>query len=118
MGDLVGGHVSMMFLSILPVLGHVRSVTPRALAVTNPEARSSADVPTISESRAVRIFRCHPLWAGGAGGTPRPIIDRLSAELQAALGADVPARAARRPRSAEPLPGTPEDDAAEIDREE
>ena len=26
MGDLVGGHVSMMFLSILPVLGHVRGV--------------------------------------------------------------------------------------------
>jgi len=37
MADLVGGHVSMMFLSILPVLGHVKGETLRALAVTNPE---------------------------------------------------------------------------------
>src|SRR6516165_1979600 len=51
MTDLVGGHVSMMFLSILPVLEHVRAGALRALAVTNA-ARSSLlpDVPTIAES--------------------------------------------------------------------
>jgi tripartite-type tricarboxylate transporter receptor subunit TctC len=30
MTDLLGGHVSMMFLSILPVLEHVRAGTLRA----------------------------------------------------------------------------------------
>jgi tripartite-type tricarboxylate transporter receptor subunit TctC len=35
MTDLLGGHVSMMFLSILPVLEHVRAGTLRALAVTS-----------------------------------------------------------------------------------
>jgi tripartite-type tricarboxylate transporter receptor subunit TctC len=49
MTDLLGGHVTMMFLSILPVLEHVRAGTLRALAVTSA-ARSNllADVPTIA----------------------------------------------------------------------
>ena len=68
MGDLVGGHVSMMFLSILPVLGHVRGEHP---------ARARGDEPRALEAlarradhlgiRPARIFRRHPLWAGGAG---------------------------------------------------
>ena len=50
-------------------------------------------------------------------GTPRTIIDRLSRELQAALAAD-DLRARLASEGAEALPGTPEDYAAEIDREE
>ena len=45
------------------------------------------------------------------------IVDRLSKELQAALAAD-DLRARLASEGAEPLPGTPEDYAAEIDREE
>ena len=68
MADLVGGHVSMMFLSILPVLGHVKGGTLRALAVTNPER--SKLLPRGADHRRIRparIFRRHPLRAGGAG---------------------------------------------------
>jgi len=50
-------------------------------------------------------------------GTPRAIIDRLNAALVAALSADdVQARLAAE--GAVPLPGTPEDYAVDIDREE
>jgi tripartite-type tricarboxylate transporter receptor subunit TctC len=118
MGDLVGGHVSMMFLSILPVLGHVRGGTLRALAVTNPErSMLLPDVPTIAEaglpgfSAAIRYGLVAP------AGTPRAIIDRLSKELQIALAAD-DLRARLASEGAVPLPGSPEDYAAEIDREE
>src|SRR5262249_39568646 len=34
LADLVGGHVSMMFLSILPIIGHVRGGSLRSLAGT------------------------------------------------------------------------------------
>jgi tripartite-type tricarboxylate transporter receptor subunit TctC len=118
MADLVGGHVSMMFLSILPVLGHVKGETLRALAVTNPErSQLLPEVPTIAEaglpgfSAAIRYGLVAP------AGTPRAIVERLNKELQAALAAD-DLRARLASEGAVPLPGTPEDYAAEIDREE
>jgi tripartite-type tricarboxylate transporter receptor subunit TctC len=118
MGDLVGGHVSMMFLSILPVLGHVRGDALRALAVTNPErSKLLPDVPTISESGLAGFSAAIRYGLLAPAGTPRTIIDRLSRELQAALAAD-DLRARLASEGAEPLPGTPEDYAAEIDREE
>jgi tripartite-type tricarboxylate transporter receptor subunit TctC len=50
-------------------------------------------------------------------GTPRNVIERLNKELNAALAAaDLRARLASE--GGEPLPGSPEDYAAEIDREE
>jgi tripartite-type tricarboxylate transporter receptor subunit TctC len=50
-------------------------------------------------------------------GTPRDIVNRLNAALRTALAAeDVRVRLAAE--GAEPLAGTPEDYAADIDREE
>src|SRR4029453_4578988 len=51
MADLVGGHVSMMFLSILPVLGHGTGGPLRALAVPNPGPwKLLPRVPPIAEA--------------------------------------------------------------------
>src|SRR6185295_8785687 len=49
LNDLIGGHVSMMFVPILPVISQIRSGTLRALAVTS-SSRSSLlpDVPTLA----------------------------------------------------------------------
>jgi tripartite-type tricarboxylate transporter receptor subunit TctC len=118
MTDLLGGHVTMMFLSILPVLEHVRAGTLRALAVTSA-ARSNllADVPTIAQSGVPGFSAAIHYGLLAPAGTPRDIIDRLNAALEAALSADdVWARLAAE--SAVPLPGTPEDYAADIDGEE
>ena len=118
MADLVGGHVSMMFLSILPVLGHVKGETLRALAVTNPErSKLLPEVPTIAESGLPGFSAAIRYGLVAPAGTPRVIVERLNKELQAALAAD-DLRARLASEGAVPLPGTPEDYAAEIDREE
>ena len=118
MADLVGGHVSMMFLSILPVLGHVKGGTLRALAVTNPErSKLLPEVPTIAKSGLPGFSAAIRYGLVAPAGTPRAVVERLNKELQAALAAD-DLRARLASEGAVPLPGTPEDYAAEIDREE
>ena len=118
LGDLVGGHVSMMFLSILPIIGHVRGGSLRALAVT-AGARSPLlpDVPAIGEAGLPGFSATIRYGLVAPAGTPRPMIDRLNKELVAALGAD-DLRTRLASEGATPQPDTPEDYAAEIDREE
>jgi tripartite-type tricarboxylate transporter receptor subunit TctC len=116
MTDLIGGHVTMMFLSILPVLEHVRAGALRALAVTSA-ADLLPDVPTIAQSGVPGFSAAIHYGLLAPAGTPRDIVDRLNAALVAALSAeDVRARLAAE--GAFPLPGTPEDYAADIDSEE
>jgi tripartite-type tricarboxylate transporter receptor subunit TctC len=48
-GDLIGGHVSMMVLSLSTILGSVKAGQLFALAVTTPErSKLLPDVPTLS----------------------------------------------------------------------
>ena len=84
--DLLGGHVSMMFLSILPVIGQIQSGKLNALAVASP-ARSALipDVPTISESGLPGFSAVITYGLAAAAGTPREIVERLNKELRAAL---------------------------------
>jgi tripartite-type tricarboxylate transporter receptor subunit TctC len=50
-GNLIGGHVSMMVLSLSPILGNVKTGKLFALAVTTPDrSKLLPDVPTIAES--------------------------------------------------------------------
>jgi Tripartite tricarboxylate transporter family receptor len=50
-GDLIGGHASMMVLSLSTILGSVKVGQLFALAVTTPErSKLLPDVPTIAES--------------------------------------------------------------------
>jgi tripartite-type tricarboxylate transporter receptor subunit TctC len=118
MTDLLGGHVSMMFLSILPVLEHVRAGTLHALAVTSA-ARSELlpDVPTIAQAGLAGFSAVIHYGLLAPPGTPRDIIGRLNAALVEALAADG-IRARLAAEGADPLPGTPEDYAADIDGEE
>ena len=118
MTDLLGGHVSMMFLSILPVLEQVRAGTLNALAVTSA-ARSELlpEVPTIAQAGVPGFSAVIHYGLLTPTGTSRGIIVRLNAALREALFAgDVRARLAAE--GAVPLPGTPEDYAADIDTEE
>src|SRR6266545_1560443 len=116
--DLLGGHVSMMFLSILPVIGQIQSGTLNALAVASPNRVSLiANVPTIAESGLPGFSAVITYGLAAPAGTPRPIIDRLNRDLRAALDAeDLRTRLASE--GGHVLPGTPEDYASVIDREE
>jgi tripartite-type tricarboxylate transporter receptor subunit TctC len=116
--DLMGGHVSMMMLSILPVIGQIQSGTLNALAVASP-ARSSLipNVPTIAESGVPGFSAVISYGLSAPAGTPRPIIERLNKELQAAL-ADETLRKRLDAEGGQVVAGTPEDYAAMIDAEE
>src|SRR5260221_13277051 len=118
MTDLLGGHVAMMFLSILPVLEHVRGRTLNALAVTSA-ARSELlpEVPTIAQAGAPGFSAVIHYGLLAPPRTPRDIIARLNAALREALSAD-DVRARLAAEGAVPLPGTPEDYAAHIDGDE
>jgi tripartite-type tricarboxylate transporter receptor subunit TctC len=116
--DLLGGHVSMMFLSILPVNGPIQGGKLRALAVASPQRSPLLpDVPTIAESGLPGFSAVITYGLAAPAGTPRAIIERLNRELNAALD-DGELRARLAAEGGQVLPGKPEDYAAEIDREE
>lgn len=80
--DLMGGQVEMMFLSAVLAQPHVKAGTFRALAQTGAQrVPAYASVPTVAES-GFRGFEVNS-WVGmlTPAGTPRPIIDRLQAEI-------------------------------------
>jgi len=117
-GDLLGGHVSMMFLSILPVIGPIQGGKLKALAVASPQRSPLLpDVPTIAESGLPGFSAIITYGLAAPGGTPRVIVERLNKELNAAL-ADGELRARVAAEGGQVLPGTPADYTAEIDREE
>jgi tripartite-type tricarboxylate transporter receptor subunit TctC len=116
--DLLGGHVSMMFLSILPVNGPIQGGKLKALAVASPQRSPLLpDVPTISESGLPGFSAVITYGLAAPAGTPRAIVERLNKELNAALD-DGELRARVAAEGGQVLPGKPEDYAAEVDREE
>ena len=88
MTDLMGGQVPMLFSSLGPAVGAVKSGKIRALAVTSL-TRSAAfpDVPTMDEL-GLKGFDS-TAWYGllGSAGLPREAVERLTGAL-AKAGAD------------------------------
>jgi tripartite-type tricarboxylate transporter receptor subunit TctC len=116
--DLLGGHIAMMFAPIPAAHGNVSAGALRALGVTSLK-RSSLwpDIPTVAETGlpGFEVVQRSTLLA--PAGTPRTIIERLNKELNAVLATDeVKRRLAVE--GGEPVPGAPEEYAADIDREE
>jgi tripartite-type tricarboxylate transporter receptor subunit TctC len=117
LGDLLGGHVAIYFSSLPPALGLVRDGKVRALAVTGVK-RSEAfpDVPTVAETLPGYEAVLHYGIVAPAG-TPAPAIAKLNAALRDAMNApDTRERMAAD--GTEPFISTPEEYAADIDREE
>ncbi len=84
--DLLSGEVKIMFSTIPPVLSFVKDGKLRGIATTGAKRDAVlADLPTIAES-GVAGFDV-PLWFGLAApkGTPRPVIDKLTAALKTTL---------------------------------
>ena len=116
--DLLGGHIAMMFAPIPAAHGNVSAGALRALGVTSLK-RSSLwpDIPTVAEAGlpGFEVVQRSTLLA--PAGTPRTIIERLNKELNAVLATDE-VRRRLAVEGGEPVPGTPEEYAADIDREE
>ncbi|MDB5905057.1 MAG: hypothetical protein JWM26_3935 [Betaproteobacteria bacterium] len=83
--DLLGGHISWMFVSILPAIPQIRSGRLRAIGVSDSR-RSSAlpEVPTVAETLpGFEATSWYGLFA--PAGTPRDVVDKLNAEVARAL---------------------------------
>jgi tripartite-type tricarboxylate transporter receptor subunit TctC len=117
-GDLLGAHIPMMFLPIPAALGNVNAGKLRALAVSSARrTHALPDLPTIAESGVPGFDVALRYGLAAPAGTPRPIIERLNKELNAALATeDVQKRLATE--GADALSGTPEAYADDLDREE
>ena len=79
--DLIGGHVSLNFDTMPPVLEHIRSGKLRALAVTTPRRASQLpDVPTLEELglKGFEMTNWYGLMAPGT--TPRALINQINAD--------------------------------------
>ncbi len=115
--DLIGGHVQLYFSSIPSAVGIAKEGKVRPLAVTGPK-RSGVfpDLPTVAETLPGFEAVLHYGIVAPAG-TPKPIIDKLNAAMREALAAP-DTREKMAADGTEPFPSTPEEYAADIDKEE
>ncbi len=89
--DLLGGHLGAGFNTMQAVVQHVRAGRLRGIGVASRErAIAMPELPTIAEQGYPDVVVT--TWFGfiAPSGVPRPILDRLNAEVNAALAmADV-----------------------------
>jgi len=116
--DLMGGHVVIYFSSLPPAIGLARDGKVRALAVTGTQRSGVlADLPTVAEAGLPGYESVLHYGIVAPAGTPRPVIDKLNGALRDALNA-ADTRERMAADGTEPLPSTPDEYAADIDREE
>ena len=83
---LLGGEIPMIIAPPTAVLANIKAGKLKAIATTGPQRwQGLPDVPTTAE-QGVAGYDVQS-WAGlmAPVGTPRPVVDRLNAELQKAL---------------------------------
>jgi tripartite-type tricarboxylate transporter receptor subunit TctC len=116
--DLLGGHIPMAFAPVPATHENATSGKLRMLAVTSA-VRSTLlpDVPTIAETALPGFEAVLRYGLVAPAGTPRAIIGKLNTALNAALTSHA-VRARLALDGAEPLPSTPAEYGADIDREE
>jgi tripartite-type tricarboxylate transporter receptor subunit TctC len=118
MNDLVGGHVPVAFGVIPPALGNIQAGKLRAIAVASPKRTALLpDVPTFAESGMPGFEADLHYGLLAPAGTPKPIVDKLNAELRKLANNDeMKKRIAAE--GGDPLTSSPEEYAKDIDQEE
>jgi len=116
--DLVGGHVAIGFNTIPPAIGNIEAGRLRAIAVAAP-ARTAAlpDVPTAAESGLPGFEAVQYYGLSAPAGIPRPILGRLNKELRSMITSEEVTKRIVAD-GGDPMPSTPEEYAANIEREE
>jgi tripartite-type tricarboxylate transporter receptor subunit TctC len=109
MNDLVGGHVDFLCEQAVSVAGQIASGAIKAYGVSAGERLAS--LPQVPSAREAGIDYQMSIWAGifAPKGTPKAVVDRLAAALDAALddasvktrltdlGGSIPPKAERSP---------------------
>jgi tripartite-type tricarboxylate transporter receptor subunit TctC len=85
--DLMGGHIDFFMSNPANVAAQIKSGRLRALAVTG-ESRVAAfpDVPTFAEEGLPAMTLTNWQGVGGPAGIPKPIVERISAEIRKIVG--------------------------------
>jgi tripartite-type tricarboxylate transporter receptor subunit TctC len=106
-------------LSTIPAtIGNIQAGTLRAIAVTaTARAAVLPEVPTSAEAGLPRFEAGFYYGMSAPGGTPRPIIEKLNAEINRALAAE-DFRKRLVQEGTDPTTSTPEEYAANLEREE
>jgi tripartite-type tricarboxylate transporter receptor subunit TctC len=89
MNDLLAGHIQLMFDNLNVSLPHIQAGKLRALGVTSRNrAAVLPDVPTLMEA-GVPGYEVTS-WSGifAPAGTPRPVVEKLNAVINQALGSE------------------------------
>jgi len=110
--DLLGGRVTMMFDNMPSSLPLVREGKLRALGVTSAKRSAAApEIPTIAEQGLPGFEAVSWFALFAPAGTPKPVIDKLQAEVKKILGSP---EAGKRLAEIglEPVGSTPEELAA------
>jgi tripartite-type tricarboxylate transporter receptor subunit TctC len=116
--DLLGGHVPVAFNVMAPAMGNLQAGNLRAMAVLGPNRSSLLpDVPTAAESGLPGFEAMLHYGLLAPAGTPKPIIARLNAELRKLIASD-DVKERIFADGGDPYPSTPDEYAADIDREE
>jgi len=89
LNDMIGGRLTFMLSGTPTVAPHIQSGAVRALATPSPKRSSLVpEVPTTTEAGMAQwqTYSCIMLLA--PKGTPRPIVERLNREANAAMASD------------------------------
>ena len=118
MNDLLGGHIAIAFGVLPPALGNIAAGKLRAVAVASPKRTSLLpDTPTFGESGMPGFEAVLHYGLLAPAGTPKEIVDKLSAEL-VKLAGDKDVQARIHQEGGDPLSSTPAEYAADIASEE
>ena len=115
--DVLGGQVGLGVVDVPAALAHVRAGSLRALAVTSKRLIAAApEVPTFEEAGVPGYEAVGWFGVVAPAGTPRLIVERLNAEIRAALESPEIRRRALD-AGTEPFTSSPEEFSAMIHEE-
>jgi tripartite-type tricarboxylate transporter receptor subunit TctC len=106
--DVLAGNVPLAVVDLPSALQHIKAGKLTAFAVTSPQRLPQLpDVPTASEAGLTGYDSTGWFGVVAPAGTPTPVINRLNAEITAALN-DPAIQASMRNLGVEPAPSRPE----------
>ena len=86
LSDLIGGHIQFMFCDVPPAMSLIQSGQIRALGVTTKERVPAVkDIPPLAEVGVPGYDTASWHTVTTTGNVPKPIVDKLSAEIRAIM---------------------------------